>query len=129
MLRVLADRPGTSESLAGRVALCVIADSGVLHALLGQQCFHWSTHTGAELGLLVIDGFRRCGFEVKRSEAPRLTRSMRSAVETLGLDRLDVVHLGTERYQLAERVRALPAGELLGTLPSLTGRQDNPGPG
>ncbi len=39
---------------------------------------------------------------------------MRSAVETLGLDRLHVVHAGTERYRLAERVRALPAGELVG---------------
>ena len=119
-----------------------IADSGILHALLGltgrtdvtshpkvgaswegfvvqqivrllrapsEQCFHWSTHTGAELDLLVLDGSRRHGFEVKRSEAPRLTRSMRSAVETLSLDNLNVVHAGTEQYQLASRVRALPA--------------------
>ena len=131
-----------------------IADSGVLHALLGladrtdvtshpkvgaswegfviqqivqllrappQQCFHWSTHTGAKLDLLVIDGHRRYGFEVKRTEAPRLTRSMRSAVETLRLDSLDVVHAGTERYRLASRVRALPAGELVGTLRALPG--------
>ncbi len=126
-----------------------IADSGVLHALLGltdrtdvmshpkvgaswegfvvqqivqllrappEQCFHWSTYTGAELDLLVLDGSRRYGFEVKRSEAPRLTRSMRSAVETLKLDWLDVVHAGTERYRLADRVWALPAGELVGEL-------------
>ena len=126
-----------------------IADSGVLHALLGltdrtdvmshpkvgaswegfviqqivqllrappEQRFHWSTHTGAKLDLLVVDGSRRYGFEVKRSEAPRLTRSMRSAVETLKLDRLDVVHAGTERYRMADRVRALPAGELVGEL-------------
>ena len=72
-----------------------------------QQCFHWSTHTGAELDLLVLNGSRRYGFEVKRSEAPRLTRSMRSAVETLSLDSLDVVHAGTERYRLASRVRVL----------------------
>jgi len=129
-----------------------IADSGILHALLGltgrtdvtshpkvgaswegfvvqqivqllrapsQQCFHWSTHTGAELDLLVLDGSRRHGFEVKRSEAPRLTRSMRSAVETLSLDNLDVVHAGTERYQLAPRVHALPAVELADTLQPL----------
>ncbi len=132
-----------------------IADSGVLHALLGltdrtdvmshpkvgaswegfvihqivqllraapEQCFHWSTHTGAELDLLVLDGSRRHGFEVKRSEAPRLTRSMRSAVETLRLDHLDVVHAGTERYRLASRVRALPAAELVGALRALPGR-------
>ena len=132
-----------------------IADSGVLHALLGltgrtdvlshpkvgaswegfvvqqivqlvraspEQCFHWSTHTGAELDLLVLAGTRRYGFEVKRSEAPRLTRSMRSALETLKLDRLDVIHAGTERYRLAERVRALPAVELAGALRAVSGR-------
>ena len=76
----------------------------------------WSTHTGAELDLLVMDGARRRGFEVKRAEAPRLTRSMRSAMETLHLDSLDVVHAGTKRYRLASGVRALPAAELTGRL-------------
>ncbi len=122
-----------------------IADSGILHALLGltgrtdvvshpkvgaswegfvieqivhllrappEQCFHWSTHAGAELDLLVLDGARRLGFEVKRAEAPRMTRSMRSAMETLNLDSLDVVHAGTQRYRLAPGVRALPARDL-----------------
>ena len=122
-----------------------VADSGVLHALLGlssreavlshpkigaswegfvvqqiaellaaspEQCFHWSTHSGAELDLLVVAGNRRYGFEVKRAEAPRPTLSMRSAFETLGLDRLDVVHAGTERYAMAPGIRALPAARL-----------------
>jgi len=86
-----------------------------------ERCFHWSTHTGAELDLLVMDGARRYGFEVKRSEAPRLTRSMHSALETLNLERLDVVHAGTKRYRLADQIRALPAAELAGTLGPLPG--------
>lgn len=123
-----------------------IADSGILHALLGladrtavlshpqagaswegfviqqiarlmrapaEKCFHWSTYTGAKLDLLVLDGSRRFGFEVGRSEAPGLTRSMLSAVETLGLDRLYVVHLGTKWYRLADRIFALPTDELV----------------
>ena len=81
-----------------------------------EQCFHWSTHTGAKLDLFVMDGPRRYGFEVKRAEAPRLTRSMRSALETLNLDQLDVVHAGIRRYRLARRVRALPAVELASIL-------------
>ena len=126
-----------------------VADSGILHALLGltdrtdvvshpkvgaswegfviqqivqlvqappEQCFHWSTHAGAEIDLMVLEGTRRLGFEVKRAEAPRLTRSMRSAMETLRLDTLDVVHAGTETYRLAQGVRALPARELDGAL-------------
>ena len=83
-----------------------------------ERCFHWSTHTGAKLDLLVMDGARRYGFQVKRAEAPRLTRSMRSALETLNLDRLDVVHAGTEPYEMAPRVRALPAARLVDLLPA-----------
>ena len=77
-----------------------------------EQCFHWSTHSGAELDLLIAAGERRYGFEVKRAEAPRLSPSMRSSFETLKLDRLDVIHAGTQRYRLAEGIRALPATEM-----------------
>ena len=131
-----------------------VADSGILHALLGlntrealvshpkvgaswegfavrqiihllaarsDQCFHWSTYSGAELDLLVVAGRRRYGFEVKRTEAPRLTASMRSAVETLDLQRLDVVHAGQRLYKLAPRVRALPAAQLSTELRPLRG--------
>ena len=90
----------------------------IIH-LLGaapEQCFHWSTHSGAELDLLVLSGNRRYGFEVKRTEAPRLTASMHSAFETLRLDRLDVIHAGVERFALAKGIRALPASLLATTL-------------
>ena len=89
----------------------------VIH-LLGarpEQCYHWSTHSGAELDLLILAGNRRYGFEVKRSEAPRLTASMRGAFETLGLERLYVVHAGTQTYHMAAGIRALPAGDLTST--------------
>ena len=83
-----------------------------LLAAAPEQCFHWSTHSGAKLDLLVVAGNRRYGFEVKRAEAPRSTPSMRSAFETLRLDRLEVVHAGTEGYAIAPGMRALPATRL-----------------
>ena len=90
----------------------------VCHLLAARpdQCFHWSTYSGAELDLLVVAGSRRYGFEVKRTEAPRLTPSMRSALDTLDLRRLDVVHAGQRSYRLAPRVRALPAAQLAAEL-------------
>ncbi len=90
----------------------------VIH-LLGvrpEQCYHWSTHAGAELDLLILAGNRRYGFEVKRAEAPRMTASMRAAYETLRLERLDVVHAGTQSYRMAPGIRALPAADLNATL-------------
>ena len=100
LLRVLADRPRTPARFL------------VLGSASPEQCFHWSTHSGAKLDLLVVAGNRRFGFEVKRVEAPRPTPSMGSAFETLGLDRLDVVHAGTESYAMAPGIRALPAARL-----------------
>lgn len=95
----------------------------ITHLLAARpdQCFHWSTHSGAEIDLLVVAGNRRYGFEVKRTEAPRLTASMRSAMETLDLQRLDVVHAGRRLYKLAPRVRALPAAQLTAELRPLRG--------
>ena len=66
----------------------VISQVMQLLAARADQCFHWSTHSGAALDLFVTVGNRRYGFAVKRTEAPRLTPSMRSALETLRLDRL-----------------------------------------
>ena len=95
----------------------------ITHLLAARpdQCFHWSTYSGADLDLLVVAGNRRYGFEVKRTEAPRLTTSMRSALETLDLQRLDVVHAGQRLYKLAPRVRALPAAQLATELRPLRG--------
>lgn len=78
-----------------------------------EECFFWATHAGAELDLLVVRGTDRRGFEVKRTETPRRTRSMRTAMTTLGLDHLDVVHAGKATYPLAADIRALAAHSLL----------------
>ncbi len=72
-----------------------------------DRCYFWGTHADAELDLLVITGGRRWGFEFKRTSAPRTTRSMHSALEDLGLERLDVVHAGTETFPMREKIRAL----------------------
>ena len=60
-----------------------------------------------ELDLLVFQGGRRIGFEFKRTSAPRLTRSMHSALTDLTLDRLFVVFPGDSRFPLRERVEAV----------------------
>lgn len=77
-----------------------------------EESFFWATHAGAELDLLVVRGSQRLGFECKRTRAPRLSPSIRSALADLALDRLDVVHAGDHTYPLAERVRALALSRL-----------------
>ena len=47
-----------------------------------EECFFWGTHAGAELDLLIVRGRRRRGFEIKRTAAPAVNRSMHGAMQT-----------------------------------------------
>src|SRR4051812_6161451 len=82
-----------------------------------QECFFWATYAGAELDLLVVRGAERRGFEFKRTTAPSLTPSMRTAVVDLKLDSLEVVHAGVDAFPLARNVRAMPLARLLEVRP------------
>ena len=94
----------------------------ILEAVIHQSqprasdCYFWATHTGAELDLLIVRGGRRYGFEIKRTVAPRITHSMRSAMDDLQLTRLDVLHAGSETFQLSNRIRAVSAARILDDL-------------
>jgi hypothetical protein len=81
-----------------------------------QDAFFWATHQGAELDLLVHHRGRRLGFEFKRTAAPTITASMRSALESLSLDSLTVVHAGAQTFPLSATVRAVSAARLLSDL-------------
>lgn len=107
--RALDRHPKIGASWEGFVVDAVIQQLGAR----ANQCYFWATHSGAELDLLVIDGRRRYGFEIKRTTEPRVTPSIRSAMTDLRLDRLDVIHAGTESFPLAPSVRAVSIRYLL----------------
>lgn len=85
----------------------------VLRIAQPDQAWFWATHQGAELDLLLFKDNRRIGVEFKRSDAPKLTPSMRIALEDLKLDALYVVYPGLHRYALAPQVEAVPLTALL----------------
>jgi len=76
-------------------------------AIRRERCFLWASNQGAELDLLVTVRGRRLGFEIKRTSAPRVTKSMHVALADLKLDRLDVVYDGPDTYPLEKKIRAL----------------------
>lgn len=79
-----------------------------------RDAYFWATHGGAELDLMIQRGGRRHGFEFKYSDAPGTTRSMRVALKDLGLERLFVVYPGHRRFELDDRITALPLTEVAG---------------
>lgn len=73
-----------------------------------DAAYFWATHQGAEIDLLLSRGDRLFGVECKRADAPRLTPSIRIALQDLSLDRVAVVYPGATRYPLGDRVEAVP---------------------
>lgn len=77
-----------------------------------DEAYFWATHSGAELDLLLFQDGRRIGVEVKRTDAPKMTASMRIALEDLRLDELRVIYPGSKTYRLADAVTVLPLASL-----------------
>ena len=55
---------------------------------------------------------KRYGFEFKFEDAPRPTKSMRVAIQDLGLEHLWVVHSGERALTLAHRISTLPLPDI-----------------
>ena len=73
-----------------------------------DEAFFWGTHQGAEIDLVLRRGSDLFGVECKRADAPRVTPSIRIALEDLDLRGLAVLYPGTKRFPIAEHVEAVP---------------------
>lgn len=80
----------------------------ILKAVEADEAYFWATHNGAEIDLVLVKNGRRFGIECKRVDAPRLTPSIRIAIEDLKLERVAVVYPGRKRYTLSATVHAVP---------------------
>ena len=98
----LAGHPKVGASFEG------FAMEQLLAAFETGNAYFWATHGGAEIDLLITRGGKRYGFECKLSDAPGTTRSMRVALDDLGLEHLWIVYSGDEAYSLDERISVLP---------------------
>ena len=85
----------------------------VLRIAQPDQAYFWATHQGAELDLLMFRGRQRVGVEFKRADAPKVTPSMRIAIEDLKLDALYVVYPGSHRFKMADGIEAVPLWAML----------------
>lgn len=84
----------------------------VLRHYRPEQEYFWATHNGAEVDLLMFKDGKRIGVECKRQDAPKLTASMRIAMEDLKLDELVVIYPGPKTYPLGEFIRVQPLADL-----------------
>ncbi len=76
--------------------------------------YFWATHGGAEVDIFFAHRGRRFGVEIKFTEAPKITRSMRTALSALRLDHLWILYPGQERYLADERITVCPLADVAG---------------
>lgn len=80
----------------------------VIRSVEPDAHYFWATHNGAEIDLILIKNGKKYGVECKRTDAPRLTPSMRAASAELKLNRLCVIYPGNSRYELAPGINVVP---------------------
>jgi predicted AAA+ superfamily ATPase len=81
-----------------------------------NEMFFYQTHGGAELDALLVLHGKKYGFEFKFQDAPVLTKSMRSVMEDLRLEKCWVIYPGERRHPLADRIEVVPMAECLNVL-------------
>lgn len=86
----------------------------ILNRIDPDEAYFWATHHGAEIDLIFTEGGRWYGLECKRNKIPALTPSLKIALETLKLEKIAVIHPGTHRYPLADRIEAVPFSSIVG---------------
>ena len=59
-----------------------------------SECFFRGLLSGAELDLHILKDSREIGAEIKHTERPKLTPSMKRAMEVLQLDSLSLIYRG-----------------------------------
>ena len=79
----------------------------LVYYLGSSPIYFWRTHAGAELDFFFIWKGKRIGLEVKFSDIPQMTPSMRSAMEDLKLNHLYVVYPGRREYKLDKKTSVL----------------------
>ena len=83
---------------------------------IDQDCYFWSTYSGAEVDLVIPSHNNLLGLEFKYSDAPKLTKSMLNALKELDLKYLFVIYPGEVDYFLSEKVEVKSLKSYLSSL-------------
>lgn len=91
----------------------------VIRSIEPHEVYFWSTHQGAEIDLVFNKGGQMYGVEIKRQDAPRMTPSIKHALEDLKLERIAVIYPGKRRYSIHKQVEVVPFDEIQGGMKGL----------
>lgn len=104
--KALLEHPKSGASWEG------FAIEQILSSQAHDDAWFWATHQGAEIDLVLSNHGKLFGVEIKRTDSPQVTPSIRNALQDLGLERVAILHPGGKRYPLSDRVEAIPLSTL-----------------
>ncbi len=78
-----------------------------------EDCYFWSTHSVAEIDLLLFKDGKRIGIDFKYGDVPSRPKTMNRIIEDLRLDEVKLVYPGDKRYFVSDKVEALGLKTLL----------------
>jgi hypothetical protein len=84
----------------------------ILQVVRPSQAWYWGVHGRAELDFLFTSKGKRYGVEIKFSEAPAVTTSMRTAIDDLSLKQLWIVYPGKHAQEIDKKISLLPITEI-----------------
>lgn len=109
---------GKGKTMLSHPKLGASWEGFVIEELLGHfkpaKSYFYGVHAGSELDLYFTHKGKRLGFEIKREDAPRMTKSMHVSLADLDLHKLTVIYPGTRRYALNGKVECMPLSMALG---------------
>jgi uncharacterized protein len=103
----LLGHPSTGASWEG---FCV--EQVCNHLPAGASASFYRTAAGAELDLVVEDGSRKIGLEIKFSSAPKVTKGFWQACEDVGVDKAYVLAPVQEGWPMAGNVEVISPAQL-----------------
>ena len=107
---------GTEKELLSHPKVGASWEGFVIEAMLAllqpDEAYFWATHQGAEIDLVLCTQGRLFGIECKRTDIPRMTPSIRIALEDLGLEQVAIIYPGRKHFRIAPGVEAVPLSSL-----------------
>ena len=77
-----------------------------------KEIYFWNTQAHAEIDFVIPQSKGLVGIEAKFSDAPRVTPSMRFALDDLKLKMIYVIYPGTKAYSLTDQIKVIPLEDL-----------------
>lgn len=85
----------------------------------GVTSWFYRTSAGAEVDLVIEQGSKKYAIEIKRSQAPSLSKGFHLGCQDIGASKCFIVYSGKEQFPVTKEVTAIPLPDMMNELREL----------